>query len=52
MRILANHIPNRYMLSFRPTSDQAGFHALEVRIPSQPALQIAARTSYWLAPAP
>ena len=52
LAILANHIPNRYMLSFRPTSDRAGFHALVVRIPSQPALQVAARTSYWLMAAP
>ena len=52
LAILANHIPNRYMLSFRPTSDRAGFHALVVRIPSQPALQVAARTSYWVMAAP
>jgi VWFA-related protein len=50
--ILANHIPNRYVLSFRPSSEQAGFHALVVRIPSQPALQVAARTSYWLTATP
>jgi VWFA-related protein len=48
LAILANHIPNRYMLSFRPTSNQTGFHALQVHIPAQPALQISARTSYWL----
>jgi VWFA-related protein len=52
LAILANHIPNRYLLSFRPTSDQAGLHALVVRIPSQPALQVAARPSYWLTAPP
>jgi VWFA-related protein len=50
--ILANHIPNRYTLSFRPTSHDAGFHTIEVRIPAHPELQIAARTSYWSAGAP
>jgi VWFA-related protein len=48
--VLANHIPNRYTLSFRPTSNQPGFHALELRIPSHPELHIAARTSYWSTP--
>jgi VWFA-related protein len=52
LALLANHIPNRYLLSFRPTSDQAGFHALQVRIPGQPALQVSSRTSYWLTAAP
>ncbi|MEO8870898.1 MAG: VWA domain-containing protein [Granulicella sp.] len=50
--ILANHIPNRYTLSFRPTSNQPGFHAIEVRIPAHPELHIAARTSYWSAGTP
>jgi VWFA-related protein len=48
LSVLANHIPNRYMLSFRPTSNQAGFHALEVHVVGHPELQVAARTSYWL----
>jgi hypothetical protein len=52
LAILANHIPNRYLLSFRPTSDQTGFHTLAVRIPGQPALQVSARSSYWLTAAP
>lgn len=47
LAILANHIPNRYALSFRPTSTQAGFHAIQVQVPHQPTLQISARTSYW-----
>jgi VWFA-related protein len=48
LAILANHIPNRYILSFRPTSDQPGFHALQVYVPAQPVLQISARSSYWM----
>lgn len=47
LAILANHIPNRYMLSFRPSSNQSGFHAIQVQIPNQPSLQVSARTSYW-----
>lgn len=45
---LANHIPNRYTLSFRPSSQQPGLHSIEVQVlhQTQP-LQVAARTSYW-----
>jgi VWFA-related protein len=49
---LANHIPNRYMLSFRPSLNSSGFHAIHVQIPSQPSLQISARTSYWSTESP
>jgi hypothetical protein len=28
LSVLANHIPNRYTLTFRPTSDEPGFHAI------------------------
>lgn len=47
---LANHIPNRYMLSFQPSSQTPGLHALQVSIPRQPSLNVSARTSYWSAP--
>lgn len=47
LAVLANHIPNRYTLSFRPTSDEAGFHTIQVWIPNQPNLQVSARASYW-----
>jgi VWFA-related protein len=45
---IANHIPNRYMLTFTPSSKQPGFHTLRVQIPGQPDLKISARPSYWL----
>ncbi|HEY0264926.1 MAG TPA: VWA domain-containing protein [Granulicella sp.] len=45
---LANHLPNRYVLSFRPTSNAAGLHTLRLEVPGHPELQIAARTSYWV----
>jgi len=45
---VANHIPNRYMLSFRPASDTAGLHMLRVWIPGHPELQVLSRRSYWV----
>ncbi len=56
LTILANHIPNRYMLTFQPASNQPGFHTLHVALAGHPGLQVLARTSYWTparpAPAP
>ena len=46
--ILANHLRNRYMLSFAPTSAQPGFHALHVSLLSHPDFTVSSRTSYWL----
>jgi len=52
--LIANHIPARYILSFRPTSKQPGFHAISVRVVDRAdPLSVAARTSYWASgPAP
>jgi hypothetical protein len=47
MAILANHLPNRYMLSFQPASDHEGLHRIEVRIPAHPELTVQARNAYW-----
>jgi VWFA-related protein len=45
---IANHIPARYILSFRPSSKQPGFHSLSVRVVNQmEPLDVAARSSYW-----
>lgn len=47
---VANHIPNRYLLSFQPSSDRPGFHAIRVRVPGQTTpLEISAREGYWAA---
>ncbi|MES2392846.1 MAG: VWA domain-containing protein, partial [Acidobacteriota bacterium] len=48
LNLIANHIPNRYLLTFTPTSRQPGFHTLQVQLPNQPDLKISARSSYWL----
>ncbi len=47
---LANHIPNRYVLSFQPTSPQPGLHTLGVQVlhQAQP-VSVTARGGYWSA---
>ncbi|HEY0796751.1 MAG TPA: VWA domain-containing protein, partial [Acidisarcina sp.] len=44
---LANHLPNRYVLSFHPQSPRPGLHVLRVQLNDYPKLAVAARTSYW-----
>ena len=48
LSVVANHIPNRYTLTFRPTSSEPGFHAIQVQVIHQsiPA-NVTARQSYW-----
>jgi hypothetical protein len=47
--ILARDIHNGYTLNFYPSSHQAGFHTIMVRIVGeQPRLAVKARASYWL----
>lgn len=47
MAILANHLPNRYLLSFQPASAKEGLHQITVRIPGHPELSVHARSAYW-----
>jgi VWFA-related protein len=49
---IANHLPNRYLLSFHPQSPHPGFHILTVRLPDYPRLNVTARRSYWAEPGP
>jgi VWFA-related protein len=49
---IANHMPNRYMLSFHPQSPQPGLHALRLTLPEYPALEITARSHYSVEPTP
>jgi VWFA-related protein len=45
---IANHLPNRYILTFRPSSNEPGFHAIKVQLANQAlAATVKARTSYW-----
>lgn len=48
LNVLNNHIRNRYILSFYPTSQNAGLHTITVRLPQHPGLLVSARRNYWL----
>jgi VWFA-related protein len=45
---VSNHIPNRYVLSFRPQSPHLGYHVLELRLKNYPKLSVTARSNYWV----
>lgn len=45
---ISNHVPNRYLLSFRPQSPSPGPHALEVKLKDYPKLEVTARRTYWV----
>jgi VWFA-related protein len=44
---VSNHVPNRYVLSFQPSSPHAGFHAVELKLKNHPGLHLTARNGYW-----
>jgi VWFA-related protein len=46
---VANHINNRYILTFHPSNPEPGFHALEVEVDYSKIAILSARTGYWLA---
>lgn len=45
---IGNHIRYRYMLSFRPSPADPGFHPIRVSLINSPGLTVSARSSYWL----
>lgn len=45
---IANHIPNRYVLSFHPQNPHPGLHAISLTLPDYAHLTIEARSSYWV----
>jgi VWFA-related protein len=45
---IANHVPNRYVLSFQPKSPHPGLHAIQLRLKDHPNLVVMARRSYWV----
>jgi VWFA-related protein len=45
---IANHIPNRYVLSFTPQSPHPGLHAIKLEVKDYAKLHVTARTSYWV----
>ena len=44
---ISNHVPNRYVLSFQPSSPHPGFHAVELKLKDHPGLHLTARSGYW-----
>jgi VWFA-related protein len=42
-----SHIRNSYVLSFQPTSTDAGLHRIKVSLARHPEMVVSARTSYW-----
>ncbi len=49
---IMNDVPNRYVLSFRPSGPSggphAGLHTLSLRLKAHPELVLEARSSYWV----
>ncbi len=45
---IANHIPNRYVLSFHPQNPHPGLHAVSLKLNNYDKLTIEARSSYWV----
>jgi VWFA-related protein len=45
---ISNHVPNRYVLSFRPQNPHPGAHAVDLKLKSYPQLTVEARSSYWV----
>jgi VWFA-related protein len=44
---MANHIHNRYSLSFHPSNPQPGFHSLQVEVRQSKVSVVSARSGYW-----
>jgi VWFA-related protein len=47
---IANHLPNRYVLSFHPLAPHAGLHEITLSVPNYTGLEVTARTRYWADP--
>jgi VWFA-related protein len=45
---IANHIPNRYVLSFQPHSPTPGFHSIVLKLRDGSKLSVEARNGYWV----
>jgi VWFA-related protein len=47
MLTVSNHVPNRYVLSFRPEAPHPGMHTLKLQLKNYSNLEITARRNYW-----
>ena len=51
LAVLANHIPNRYTLTFQPATNEPGLHAIQVTVLHQSTpVSVKARSTYWSGP--
>jgi len=48
LQTIANHLPNRYILTFHPQSPHPGFHAIALRLPDYTNLEVTGRRGYWM----
>lgn len=46
--IVSNHVPNAYVLSFRPQEPHEGLHDLDVSVKNRKGLHLTARKAYWV----
>jgi VWFA-related protein len=47
LETLANHIPNRYILTFQPQAPHPGLHVLRLWLPEHSDLLLTTRRTYW-----
>ncbi len=47
---IANHLPNRYVISFQPQSPHPGLHVIGLHLRGYSNLEVTARSSYWAIP--
>lgn len=45
---ISSHVPNRYLISFHPTSPHPGLHTIRVSLPGYAKLNLSARSNYWI----
>ena len=45
---IANHIPNRYVLTFHPQSPTPGFHTIVLKLRDESKFSVDARNGYWV----
>jgi VWFA-related protein len=45
---ISSHVPNRYLISFHPTSPHSGLHTIKVTLPGYAKLNLSARNNYWI----
>jgi VWFA-related protein len=45
---ISHHLPNRYVLSYHPSSPHTGFHSIDLRLKEYPNLILQARKGYWI----